>query len=90
MRSVWKGITTSLFKDIPFSNFKTEKALIVNRSTPITLYFMHTGRTILVSNGQTVVPFSSKVGGSSKFGSFIFTKSTGMKIHTTKKKTSKK
>lgn len=51
---------------------------------------MHTGRTILVSNGQTVVPFSSKVGGSSKFGSFIFTKSTGMKIHTTKKKTSKK
>lgn len=91
MRSGWKGIATVLFRDFTFNSFKTEKAFIVNRSTPITPYFVHSGKTVLVSNGQTLVSFNSKGDGiSDKFGSFIFTKSTGMKIHIVKKKNSKK
>lgn len=91
MRSLWKGTVTSFFKDISLSKLKTDKAFFFNRSTPITPYLAHSGHTVYISNGRSFSPLAIKgVGITEKYGSFVFTKVTGMKIHTSKKKNSKK
>ena len=84
MRSKWKGsfLDCKIFEDLKVKN---KNIKVVSRNSTVLDYMV--GSTYSVYNGRAYVPLSIKVGMVGyKFGHFVFTKRTGIRIHTNKKK----